>query len=339
MRIRGEDIKYIEKHIDIRELKYYKDNPRVYSSVHAIHDFEEMPEKKQQEEIFKKLSKEQSVRNLIPDIKYHKGLIEPIVVLRDTYEVVEGNSRLAAYQILRDRNRNDNNWNLIYCKIVDRLSDEQLSAYLGEIHVKGKTRWTPYEQYNFARLKKKNGYSVKTISEWLGESESKTRNRIKVIELMDESKDNTQSHLSYYEVLVKTPKAYSAVKSGKLNQVLNEIITIPPDKDEEEHPSSKKVGFTAQDLRDALPNLLRKPKVLRLYEDGKINFTEAAERSKISAVKSKIEKVTSALASIDKEEVGRLSTNDFNALDQSAKKMRRAYNRVMKIIEDVRNSQ
>src|SRR5690242_12417170 len=72
------------------ELKFYPENPRIYSSVWIDED-----ERPSQEAIFAVLSKSDHVREtLLPSIRDNGGLIEPILV-RDGV-VLEGNSRLAA---------------------------------------------------------------------------------------------------------------------------------------------------------------------------------------------------------------------------------------------------
>ena len=76
-------------------LRFLKDNPRVYSCIYDELDFENLPEAVQQEKIFEKLQAEPSVKNLVQEIKRHGGLMERILVRLDTMQVVEGNSRLA----------------------------------------------------------------------------------------------------------------------------------------------------------------------------------------------------------------------------------------------------
>lgn len=102
MKLLGKEIQYSEDFVEVEKLKFYAENPRVFSVVREVKDFDSLPELQQQKEIYKKLLKEPSVKNLIPDIRRHNGLIDPIVVLVNTWEVIEGNSRLAAYLKLKD---------------------------------------------------------------------------------------------------------------------------------------------------------------------------------------------------------------------------------------------
>ena len=286
MKLLGKDIAYEEDYLEINTLKYFVDNPRVYSVVHGTPGFKERPEEEQQEIIQKKLAGEPSVKNLLPEIKRHQGLIEPILVRYDTKEVIEGNSRLTAYRQLHESD-SEGDWSSIHCKIVSRLGREELFAFLSEIHLKGKTQWTPYEKYNFAYVRSKSGLSTKKIADLFGESESTIRQRIKVIELMEERRDNRRSHLSYYDVVVRNPNAYKKVRDGSLNRIMEEIKSVkksPETPDDDDEKGSSEL-FTAQKLRNALPDLLKKPKVLSRYEDGKISFDEASELATVSGLK------------------------------------------------------
>ena len=81
-----------------------KDNPRVYACTHGEANFDNLMEEEKQDIILEKLLQEPSVKKLIPEVKRHGGLMEPILVRRDTMEVIEGNSRLAVYRQLHQKN-------------------------------------------------------------------------------------------------------------------------------------------------------------------------------------------------------------------------------------------
>ena len=334
MRLLGNDIEYREDYIAIDKLKYFVDNPRVYSVVHGIPGFKASPDEEQQEKIEQKLWQEPSVKNLLPEIKRHQGLIEPILVRHDTMQVIEGNSRLAAYRKLYTSD-SEGDWGLVPCKIVTRLDDKELFAFLSEIHLKGKTRWTKYEKYNFAYVQLQKGLSPKKIAALFGESEPTIRHRIKVIELMEQKDDNTRLNLSYYEVVVRDNNAYQKMRDGGLNRIMEEIksgsdTSGTPDDDDDEGNSKP---FTAQELRKALPDLLKKPRVLKQYEEGKIGFTEASERARVSEVRRKIQTATVHLSDVSRIEINELESNDLNALRQAFRKLSKEVNRVKKLIE------
>ena len=176
----GETIQFRDDYIDIDTLKFLKDNPRVYACTHGLPDFENWTEEEQQDEIFKQLLQEPSVKNLLPEVRRHKGLVEPISVRYDRMEVIEGNSRLAVYRKLRD-DKFEGEWQLIPCEIVSSITDEQQAAFLNEVHVKGKTQWSAYEKANFAYVRKAKGWGSDQIAKLFGESHGTIRKRVNVI--------------------------------------------------------------------------------------------------------------------------------------------------------------
>ena len=83
IKILGEDIPVNCDDVDILALNFLLDNPRVFSCTYGLRGFDKLPKEAQQSEIYKKLLKEQSVKNLRPQIKRHGGLMEPILVRLD----------------------------------------------------------------------------------------------------------------------------------------------------------------------------------------------------------------------------------------------------------------
>src|ERR1700674_4193937 len=92
--IRGKNIPVRNTELEHAKLRFWHDNPRVYS---AIRGNGIVPT---QEEIQEHLIKMEHVKALIYDIELNGGLIEPLIVRDGTFDVVEGNSRLAAWRAL-----------------------------------------------------------------------------------------------------------------------------------------------------------------------------------------------------------------------------------------------
>ena len=71
------------------------------------------------------MSKMDHVKELKKDIKSKGGLIEPIIVKKDTNEVVDGNRRLAAYRLLY--HEDPVRWANICCEILPTsVTDDQI---------------------------------------------------------------------------------------------------------------------------------------------------------------------------------------------------------------------
>ena len=325
IKILGEVIKVSNDYLPIHELKFMEDNPRVYSCIHGEPDFDNLPEVVQQERIFENLKKEPSVKNLKSEIKRHGGLMEQILVRVDTKQVIEGNSRLAVYRILHEETK-DENWELIPCNIVSSLTEEQQIAFLNQIHVKGKTKWSAYEKANFAYVRKGKGLTFKKIADLFGESEMTIRTRIKVIETMRTSGDTDRSHFSYYDVLVRHGGISKEIKENKdLRKVLFERIRNLGNVD-----GGKDPDFTALELRKKLPVIIQKPKVLKKYIQGDppLDLDTAYQSAKISNAQQKVREATAILDGIERKDITSLDRSDLNALGQDLRKLVRITDRI-----------
>lgn len=327
IKILGDPIEVADDYVDIGQLKFLRDNPRVYACTHGLPDFDDLLEEQQQEEIFKKLLQQPSVKNLAPDIKRHRGLIEPILIRRDTMEVIEGNSRLAVYRDLQQKEQTGE-WDLIPCDIVSKLTAEQLAAFLSQIHVKGKTQWSAYEKANFAFVRFQRGWTPSRIGKLSGESETTIRTRIKEIEMMNDNQDNTLSHFSYYDVIVRNSDISKAIddRSDLKSYLFDAIRNLGSDDDT--------TDFTAQELRKKLPYVLKKPKILSKLVKGKLDLDDAYQNAKISKIEENIKKAKDLVEDVSQEQVDRLERSGFRALRGHVRKLSQQVKRISKVIEE-----
>ena len=327
MKILGETVDVSDDYIEIYKLKFLKDNPRVYSCTHGETDFDKKTEEEQQEIILEKLKEEPSVKNLKPDIKRHGGLMEPILIRHDTMEVIEGNSRLAVYRVL-NAGHEEGDWEMIPCHVVSKLTDRQQAAYLNEIHVKGKTQWSAYEKANFAYVRKDKGMGFSEIAELFGESETTIRIRIKSIEMMKNNEDDERPHFSYYYVLARNRNIQTRmVNEGGFDNLLLDIKKLGSDEESN--------TFTAQDLRNKLPIVLDKPKVLRKYIAGEIDLDSAYQRAKISKVEENVREATALLTDVSKSRVSQLEPSRFNAFKQDVRKLSRETDKIANMMKEI----
>ena len=93
--IRGVDVPVQTTTLSQADLRFFVDNPRVYSVLRS--DGREIQAKA---DIERKLLEMDHVKALIQDIKRDGGLTDPVIVRAGSLEVLEGNSRLAAYRAL-----------------------------------------------------------------------------------------------------------------------------------------------------------------------------------------------------------------------------------------------
>ncbi len=331
--MRENEIKILQKTVqvsndyhNIYELRFLRDNPRVYSCIYDEPDFKDLPEAVQQEKIFEKLQAEPSVKNLVREIERHGGLMERILVRLDTMQVIEGNSRLAVYRILHEKTKKED-WELIPCDIVQKLSDEQQIAYLNQIHVKGKTEWSAYEKANFAYARKAQGFSIPKIAELFGESQGTIRTRIRVVEMMRDNNDAARSHFSYYDVLVRNHSSDMSQHPDLKDALLERIRSLGSNEEED-------LDFTAQEIRKKLPSIVKKPRVLKKYIEGGLSLDNAYQRAKISNVQERIREAKAILEGIEKKNVKKLHKNDLNAFRQDVRKLEREVGRIVRMTNE-----
>lgn len=196
--IQGEEIPVkncVMAHVD---MKFYPENPRIYSIVCAG---EEVPS---QEEIFNRLSKQDHVNQLVQSIKANGGLTDPLIVGEGSLEVFEGNSRLAAYKLLVKQDAIK--WGKVKCKLLpEGISEGLIFALLGQYHIIGRKDWAPYEQAGYLwRRNKKQGVSTSIMAKEMGLPENKIKVLIKVYSYMVEHNDNDVQRWSYYDELLKS---------------------------------------------------------------------------------------------------------------------------------------
>lgn len=319
--IMGEQVPALHELMAIQDLQFLPKNPRVYAAIRQMTDFDSLTPAEKQVRIYKRLLEEPSVKNLIPEIKRDGGLQEPIIVRMDGRQVIEGNSRLAVYRKLWDETQDDQ-WARIRCLVVTELTDDQQTRLLAQTHLLGKTDWSPYakalfcfrwvkeEKKNIADLVKLSVLTTRTI-----------KKNVKVIQLMKDNNEDKQSRFSYYNVLVTNRKISSEIQT---NPVLKETLVR----------DIKSEKFTAQEMRDRVPKVIQKPKILRKYARGDVTLEDAYDRAKISNTQQRLRKVRDTLDDIEKGDIDSLEHNEIGAVSQILRQIRRNLKRVYGMFED-----
>ena len=328
MTILGDAIPVASGEVDIYKLRFLKDNPRVYACTHGEPGFEDRTVEEQQEMIFEKLLQEPSVKNLIPDVKRHGGLLEPVFVRNDTLEVIEGNSRLAVYRYLDQRNEKGE-WGRIPCELVSSLTEDQQSAFLNQVHVKGKTKWSAYEKANFAYVRRERGWTLEKIADLFGESIGTIRIRTRVVQLMKQNDDHQRGHFSYYDVVTRNAVIDEAMKKeqGLRGVLLGQFKEFGSEEDKNE--------FTAQELRTKLPVVVQKPKVLRQFVAKKVDLDEGYRLAKVSEVEEKLKHACALLDGVSGRDIVELEVGRFNAVRQASRKLSKQAERIANMVKQV----
>jgi hypothetical protein len=256
--VRGVEIPVQTVMLEQSKLLFYPENPRVYS---VLREDGKVPT---QEEIRDRLQEMEHVKELIQDIKVNGGLIEPLIVRDGTLEVLEGNSRLAAYRFLSKAD--PLKWGLVKCTVLPADVQEALIfALLGEYHIKGKKDWAPYEQAGFLyRRYKQHNADIDALSAEIGMSSIKVKHLIDTYEFMLAHGEVDVTRWSYYDEYLKSRKVSRARREFP---DLDKVIVNKIKSQEIER---------AMDLRDQLPIICTAPgAALEKLISGKWPFDKA----------------------------------------------------------------
>lgn len=211
------------------DLKFYVDNPRVYS---ALRSNTEHPSQKEIEDLMVEM---EHVKVLRQSIETNGGLIDPLIVRDGDFVVLEGNSRLAAYRILC--RLDPVKWGKVKCTLLPAdIDDSCIFALLGQYHIVGRKDWSPFEQGGYLyRRKTETKLPIEAMAKELGITVGDAKRWVDVYELMLKHDCLVPEKWSYFEEMHKNRaiKKYreqdesietvvvEAVKKGTLNQAMD----------------------------------------------------------------------------------------------------------------------
>jgi hypothetical protein len=256
--LHGRELKITVAYVDQMSLRFYAENPRIYSSLWRDDRLEPT-----QQEIFDVLSKRENVREvLLPSIRENGGLIEPLLVRGNV--VLEGNSRLAAYRLLSQTDTAK--WQKVRVrKLPETISDAEVFSLLGEYHIVGRTDWAPFEQAGYLyRRHKQFGVTVDTLHKEISIPASRIKHVITVYQYMIDVGDRQPNRWSYYDELLKGRRFAKVTEQyPDFNQVIVEKI------------QSGEIE-RAVDIRDRLPLIVAVGgNTLKRFIQGKTSFEHA----------------------------------------------------------------
>ncbi|MDD5701715.1 MAG: ParB N-terminal domain-containing protein [Dehalococcoidales bacterium] len=246
----------------VGELKFYPQNPRLYSIVCAG---EEEPS---QAVIQKRLAAMDHVKQLVQSIRANGGLTDPLIVRDGDYVVLEGNSRLAAYRLLEG---NDPiKWGKVKCTLLPKnISESMVFALLGEYHIIGKKDWAPYEQAGYLyRRYKQHGVEPARMAEEMGLSTKMVGHLIDIYSFMIKHGDDVVERWSYHDEFLSH---HSIAKAREECPELDGVFV--------EKVKSGEIP-KAVDVRDKLTKIAAVGgKVLKTFVTGEGNFESCYDRA------------------------------------------------------------
>jgi hypothetical protein len=257
--IRGIEVPVQNTSLPHGELRFFVDNPRVYSILRS--DGAEPS----QTDIERKLLEMDHVKALIQDIKRDGGLTDPVIVRAGKLDVLEGNSRLAAYRALAKID--PIKWDRIKVRLLPQDLDESLIfALLGQYHIKGKKDWAPFEQAGFLyRRFKTHDIDLGNLAQEIGLGKRKVEHLIAVYQFMLNHSEADTTRWSYYDEYLKS----SQIRKVRLAEPEFDNLIV-------EKIKSGEIA-RAVDVRDRLPVICLASRVLKKFVTRANDFEEAHE--------------------------------------------------------------
>lgn len=251
--------------LSVLELKFYEENPRVYT---ILRSKSESPSQEEIEEYMLSMDHVKTLRQSIKEV----GLIDPLIVRDGDFVVLEGNSRLAAYRKLVKED--PIKWGKVKCKVLPKdIEQSTILTILGQYHIVGRKDWSPFEQAGFlVRGLKATNAKIEEFAKSLGLSTAKAKNYVEVYGYMKEQNDISPARWSYYEEFLKNRAIKNTVKGDS--------------EFEEKVVKDIKTGkiHEASDIRKLGDIVKSKSKIgkkaLSQYKEGKITLDEAYDHVK-----------------------------------------------------------
>ena len=196
------------------QLAFYPENPRIYSQFAGSGD-------RTQENIQAKLKGMDHVKELRSQIDRDGQMNEALFCIlvshgselhgRYEYQVLEGNSRLAA---LRMNKKGSLPPPRVACNVLDfsayseQETESLIFTLLGGFHITGKTDWRSYENAAYIHRRFKNQeVPIEDIAKEISSlSLAKVRQMLNAFQMMIDAVDDNTSRWSYYEAYASSAK-------------------------------------------------------------------------------------------------------------------------------------
>jgi len=273
LKLRKKQVPYEEIRVPVGQLAFYPENPRIYSQFAGSGD-------RTQANIQAKLESMDHVKELRAQIDRDGQVNEPLFCIpvspdselhgQYEYQVLEGNSRLAAIQMSKKGSLPPSH---VDCNVLnfsaysEQETESLIFSLLGGFHITGKTAWRSYENaaYIYRRFENQQVPIEEIAKEIPSLSPAKVRQMVNAFQMMIDAADDNPSRWSYYEAYASSTKLKNHRENipGLHDRV---VSLIKADK----FPR-------ALEMRDKLPDILRNQRARKVFfdEDEPEPFTEA----------------------------------------------------------------
>lgn len=310
-----------------QDLVFYVENPRVYSVIR-----ENGNDNPSQHDIETYMRSMEHVKELKSQIEQNGGLIEALLVVNrnDEFEVLEGNSRLAAYRILFESN--PAKWSKVPVNLLpESITDDEIFTLIGSVHLNKKKEWTVFEQAAYVyRQKQRLNCPDSTLAKKVGLSAPTVKKYVDVYKFMANADDSVQSHWNYYEqyVMNKDIQRYRDTYPELDDLIVRQIKT-----------GQIKM---AKDIRDKLGKIAKATdktsnRIMRDYIAGSVEVDEAYKRFEATGKSGnnyvKVKDFRVLMTSDDFIKSIKAEANGNSSIPFELKKIKKALDKLLKELE------
>lgn len=173
------------------------------------------------------------------------------------------------------------------------------------------------------------GKSFKDVAKLFSVSETTARRDVRIIQSMKDNNDSNRTHFSHYQVLETTPVLKKELEHNK--QLHSTLLSMIRSGQED----GTSLAFTAQNLRDQLPVVLNKPKILGKFVRGEIDLDTAHDRAKISDTQARLKQVRDILNDVTHAELRALNMSSKKAVEYECRKIQTEIKRLTGLLADM----
>ena len=313
----GRPVPYVDDVIDLDQLRFWEANPRVAAAVRGLPEWSGADSDRRQHLIAECMEKHESTRNVLEGLKLHRGQQEHLIVDLRGNIVIEGNSRLAAMRMLA--HDNPGHWGAAECRCYNDLTDEERFALIAEMHVSGKTEWTPYAKaitywrqhhelkWDFGKIARVNRTAVPHV-----------KTQLATVDLMAAEDELNERKHTWYNVLtsVRSVNRVFEDNEGFRSHILAVVRSASAE-------AADPVARASNTFRDAVTTLVKKERPLRQFCAGRRTLQEAADEARMTSLTAKLRKGRDVLRSVDETDFRGLSRSEMNDATTTFKRLRK----------------
>ena len=326
--ILGRPVPYRDDVINIDELQFWEANPRVYAAVRGVPGWDQADSMRRQQLIGECMEDQESTQNVLEGLELHKGQQEPLIVDLRGNVVIEGNSRLAALRALA--RRNPGHWGAAECRCYNDLTERERFALLSEMHVIGKTEWSPYAKAaTYWRQHHELKWDLLTIARMNRTSTAKVKTELATVDLMAKENELNERKYSWYNILTSN-RAVSQVFEDN-HQFQSRVLCVVRDASAE---AEDPVARSSNAFRQGLKQLVKKKRPLGKFCSGRRTLQEAVDEAHMSNLSAKLRKARDVLGAIDSADFAELTNSELNDAKTTFKRVRSEVNTIDKFFAE-----